>query len=159
MKRKIEVIICILLIILLIFVLYQKYIKNVEHIKVFGYSFFIVKTGSMEPNINMGELIIVKENKEYNLGDVITYYDGNVFITHRVIDKSENVYLTKGDMNNEYDEKVNYGNIIGKVIFHSEILGKIITKYLKIIISIYIVVMICLKIFLINKNVKSGGNI
>ena len=151
MKRKIEVIICILLIILLIFVLYQKYIKNVEHIKVFGYSFFIVKTGSMEPNINMGELIIVKENKEYNLGDVITYYDGNVFITHRVIDKSENVYLTKGDMNNEYDEKVNYGNIIGKVIFHSKLLGILITDYIKIIICLYIMVMFVFSIFLNNR--------
>ena len=151
MRRKLEIVICIILIVLLIFVVYQKYIIKVKNIKLFGYSFFIVKTGSMEPNISMGELIIVKENNKYNIGDIITYYDGNVFVTHRVINKYKNLYLTKGDMNNELDEEVKKENIIGKVIFHSKLLGILITDYIKIIICLYIMVMFVFSIFLNNR--------
>ena len=142
MKRKLEYVICIILIILLIFILYLKFIKKVENIKLFGYSFFIVKTGSMEPNINIGELIIVKEKEDYNIGKIVTYHDEGIFITHRIINKKDNIYFIKGDNNNVFDEKVLKENIIGEVIFHSLFLGIFITKYLKILLLGYILFII-----------------
>lgn len=142
MKKKLECIICILLIGLLFFVLYLKFIKKAENINLFGYSFFIVKTGSMEPNIKIGELIIVKEKSDYDIGKIVTYYDEDAFITHRIINKKDNIYFIKGDNNNVFDEKVLKENIIGEVIFHSLFWGIFITKYLKILLLVYILFII-----------------
>ncbi len=140
MKRKIELVLFIILIFVLISVAYLKFFKKVNNINILGYSFFIVKTGSMEPSINMGELIIVKEKSNYNRGDIITYYDGNIFVTHRIVEISDNSYFTKGDANNERDIGISEDNIIGNVIYHSAFLGKIITDYLHIIIITYVII-------------------
>lgn len=138
MKKKIELILFIILICILLFVIYLKFFVKVKNIEILGYSFFIVKTGSMEPNINAGELIIVKNKNEYKKGEIITYKENDVYITHRIIDKNGNTYITKGDSNNEKDSEIRYEDILGKVIFHSEFLGKIITDYLSFIIIAYI---------------------
>ena len=74
---------------------------------VFGYKYFTVLTGSMEPTINVGDLVIVKESS-YAINDIISYKDGNSVVTHRIIDYStqdngEIFYTTKGDNNNAED--------------------------------------------------------
>ena len=38
-----------------------------------------------------------------NPGDVITYRRGNMVVTHRIVEKSEEGYCTKGDANAEED--------------------------------------------------------
>lgn len=138
MKKKIELILFVMLICILIFVIYLKFFAKVKNIEIFGYSFFIVKTGSMEPNINSGELIIIKEQDEYKENEIITYKENDVYITHRIIEKKDNSYITKGDLNNENDSEIKFEDILGKVVFHSRILGKIITDYLIYIIILYI---------------------
>ena len=50
-------------------------------------------------------------------GDVITYRRGNMVVTHRIVEKSEEGYCTKGDANAEEDagivlEKQVIGNVI-----------------------------------------------
>lgn len=79
---------------------------------------YVVLSGSMEPEIPTGSVVVVDgRKKEWNPGDVITYRRGNMVVTHRIVEKSEEGYCTKGDANTEEDagivlEKQVIGNVI-----------------------------------------------
>lgn len=83
---------------------------------------YVVLSGSMEPEIPTGSVVVVDgRKKEWNPGDVITYRRGNMVVTHRIVEKSEEKseegYCTKGDANAEEDagivlEKQVIGNVI-----------------------------------------------
>ncbi|MED1438492.1 signal peptidase I [Aeribacillus composti] len=91
--------------------------------KFFGHQLKIVLSGSMEPSIQTGSVIVVKPEKEtekYKEGDIITFQaDENVFVTHRIIKVVKNgnevMYQTKGDNNEEADsELVLSKNVVAK---------------------------------------------
>lgn len=82
----------------------------------FGYSVFEVQTGSMKPEINPGDWIIVKSTKNIKLNDVVTYKEGEDFITHRVIGKSGGTYITKGDANPSKDDPIDEKQMVGVVV-------------------------------------------
>ena len=77
-----------------------------------GYAPLIVLTGSMEPEIMSGDLIIVKQIEvgDVQVGDVIAFFDpdgnGTTIVTHRVVeivDGNELSFRTRGDANNTDD--------------------------------------------------------
>lgn len=113
----------------------------------FGFAFLVVTTGSMEPEINAGELIIIKEVDKYEIGDIVTFIDKDDFlVTHRIICLNEEKMITKGDNNNLLDEEVSLNNIKGKVIIHSKILGFFVLYLLKPLVFIYVITIIILNI-------------
>lgn len=100
------------------------------YISVGGYSLFRVATGSMEPELSIGTILISKETdiSEIQKDDIVNYHSKlngmiGVVITHRVIgvhqDAEGRVYLeTKGDANQYADGVyVDEENLIGKVVF------------------------------------------
>lgn len=87
-----------------------------NYFELFGYSFFKVTTGSMDPTIKENDIIIVSTNDTYNVNDIITYQDDANFITHRIITMDGNTLITKGDANNATDQEVNKSDVIGKVV-------------------------------------------
>lgn len=87
-----------------------------NYFELFGYSFFKVTTGSMDPTIKENDIIIVSTNDTYNVNDIITYRDDANFITHRIITMDGNTLITKGDANNATDQEVNKSDVIGKVV-------------------------------------------
>lgn len=102
------------------------------YVSIGGKSFFKVVTGSMEPNLSIGELIMTDDVKidDLKLGDVISFRSQEsdmygVIITHRVVDISKTsegktVLLTKGDNNLSADGGYVYEtNYVGKVIWSS----------------------------------------
>ena len=78
----------------------------------------IVKSNSMYPTLKKGDFILIKRNNDYKKGDIITYdYESNYLVTHRIIEKNNNFFITKGDNNNSEDDKfIQLDNIKGKVI-------------------------------------------
>ncbi len=84
----------------------------------FGFSPAIVVTGSMEPTIPVGSLIITHSQSEYKERDIIMFKSENVSssVTHRIIKVTENGYITQGDANNTPDEEIPKSAVIGKVI-------------------------------------------
>lgn len=78
----------------------------------------IVKSNSMYPTLQKGDFILIKRNNDYKNGDIITYdYESNYLVTHRIIEKNNNFFITKGDNNNSEDDKfIQLDNIKGKVI-------------------------------------------
>ena len=106
--------------ILILFSLYKLIIINVFHkqyANILGYSAFEIATGSMEPTLNVKDLIIVKITKDVSQNDIITYQEENALITHRVIKKDGNNLITKGDANNSIDVKITTDAIVGKVVY------------------------------------------
>lgn len=104
--------------------------------KLFGYSFLIVITDSMEPTYNINEFIIIHEQNEYVVGDAVTfyydYYENShlVPVTHRIDEITDQVYTMVGD-NPDYATKtqeITKDQIIGKVVGHSVFLGNIFSS-------------------------------
>jgi len=89
-----------------------------------NYKIMAVLSGSMEPKIMTGGLVMVKPAPTYRVGDVISFStnDGRkVSTTHRIVEintqGSDTFYTTKGDANNAPDSsQVNARDVIGKVI-------------------------------------------
>lgn len=85
----------------------------------------VVLSGSMEPAIHTGSVVIVKPSAGYAVGDIVTF--GNISktsipTTHRIAEISmqagQPVYITKGDANNSNDQKsITNKDIAGKVYF------------------------------------------
>ena len=96
-----------------------------------GIKTYVIISGSMEPNIEIGDIVVVKAEENLDIGDVISYRKGQSVITHRItqINKNENgeiEYRTQGDNNNVEDEEpIKPSNIEGKVIKIVPKLGKV----------------------------------
>lgn len=82
----------------------------------FGYGMLVVMSGSMEPTISQGNLIIVNEPEEYEVDDVVVFQDGSMLVTHRIIEMSGNEVVTQGDANNVTDVPIDISAIRGNVI-------------------------------------------
>lgn len=102
----------------------------------FGYTFRLVISGSMEPTINTNSISIIKkcDISEINTGDIICF-NYNQDIVHRVIDKKVNdegvtILNTQGDANAGPDSiEITNDMIVGKVIKTFNQVSPLISKY------------------------------
>jgi signal peptidase I len=107
-------------------------LKNNEIPNVFNRAILYVKTGSMEPTIMTGDLIIVNVNpRSIEQGDIITFRKPDqpeVLITHRITAVNGNLITTKGDNNLISDGwEINFSKdyVVGKYLFRSAFLGSV----------------------------------
>ena len=147
-----------MLIFILIMVCYSKFILKQKIIRIGDYSIFVVLTGSMQPTISPGEMILIKNQGQYNEGDIVTYLDeDNFFITHRIIQINDSTCITQGDNNNIQDLPFDKNNILGSVIYHSKVLGFFILYLLKPLTIIYLGILLIFIFkddFFISKNIQ-----
>jgi signal peptidase len=93
-----------------------------------------VLSGSMEPEIKTGSIIVVKPTDEYRIGDIITFNStkrNTPPITHRIIEmkviEGAPVYITKGDTNNAPDTReIKDIDIVGKVLLDIPYMGFVV---------------------------------
>lgn len=85
--------------------------------KVFGFAALAVASGSMQPVVNVGDLIIIREQTQYSVNDIVTYNSGRSIVTHRIIELSDGEAVVKGDANNVADGSIPLSSIEGKVVF------------------------------------------
>lgn len=91
---------------------------------VFTYAPRVILSGSMEPEIRIGDVVIIHkiEGKDVQVGDVILFpYQKDMKVTHRIIAVSEQqgikLFTTKGDANPQPDvDLVPADNVQGKVV-------------------------------------------
>ena len=76
----------------------------------FKYWTIAIASGSMTPNIDKGDLVVINQRidkQKLEVGQVLAYKNGDIIIVHRineiVISKNGNCYITKGDANNSDD--------------------------------------------------------
>ena len=111
---------------------------------IFGYRILHVVSGSMEPAIESGSYIIIKEveTTEIKVGDIITFVSEEpaimgMYNTHRVYDickdtyTGETLYVTKGDAYEEPDAyAVTEKQIVGrltKILPYGQVINKVMT--------------------------------
>lgn len=105
-----------LLVSLCVYTFFAIDIMKKDYVNVFGYTYFTVSTGSMSGTIEVNDIIFVKITDKANVGDVITFKNKkDEVITHRVIQKLSDTYITQGDVNNVADDPVPKEDVIGKV--------------------------------------------
>ena len=82
----------------------------------------VVQSGSMEPAIHTGSVVVIKPSSEYGVGDIITFSDptNNTPTTHRIValgTTAEDTFVTKGDANDGNDMgEISKERIMGKVV-------------------------------------------
>lgn len=99
---------------------------------------FVVMSGSMEPAVKLGSVVVVRPQPTYRPGEIITYTsngDTKNPTTHRIVFRQypegldgEPVYLTAGDANEDFDSlEVRPVDVVGKVLFSVPYLGYIVS--------------------------------
>lgn len=99
-----------------------------------NYKLLIVQSGSMEPNLHLGSIVITKPVGNYQKNDIITFSEPaspKVLVSHRIVAverKDVNTsYVTKGDANEDPDtEKVLKQSVVGKVMFSLPFVGYLV---------------------------------
>jgi len=95
----------------------------------FGYGASVVLSGSMEPEFSKGDLIVVAESESYVLDDIVVFQDGASLVVHRIIEMDGDKVTTQGDANNVADEPIEISAIKGKVLFHIDKLGSVVSFF------------------------------
>ncbi|HNY35674.1 MAG TPA: signal peptidase I [Candidatus Pacearchaeota archaeon] len=93
-----------------------------------------VLSGSMEPAIHTGSIVVIKPFSDYKIGDIITFGKtgkNQIPTTHRIKEMQVNsgvpYYITKGDANDSADQAlVSKSTVEGKVLFSVPFLGYVV---------------------------------
>jgi signal peptidase len=156
-----------LILLLNIYIIIQTKAKPNKVPTIFGYKPFVVLSGSMKPNIMVGDLIFIKKTniKKLKVGDVIAFRDADNYVTtHRiekvVKEKNELCFVTKGDNNNTPDSELACAkNIEGKYVKRIAHIGNailFIQEPLGFIIMMLSIFIICVIIYIVeDKKVNS----
>ena len=166
LKNISSVIVYIVLVPLLIynvFLIIQAVVNPKKTPSFFGIKTYAIISGSMEPELKIGDIVIAKElNNELKEGDIISFRQGQSIITHRifeVIKNRDNIeYKTKGDNNNTADSGTITKKIIeGKVIAKIPFVGKISILLKKKVVIVAIIVIFYMYL-LYTKSIKKRKN-
>lgn len=82
-----------------------------------GHKPLVVISGSMEPVLKLGGILYYEkiDVNEFDEGDILVYTTKDHVISHRIVNITDNGFITKGDVNNSVDgELVNENQILGK---------------------------------------------
>lgn len=82
----------------------------------FGTGTAVIMSGSMEPEISVYDFIIVRKSENYVLNDIVTFVENGKLVTHRIVEQKEDVFVTRGDVNNTEDPAISKNEILGKVV-------------------------------------------
>ena len=86
-----------------------------------------VYTGSMEPAIPVGGIVVIKpvDPETLKTGDIICFkFTEDTSVTHRIVNIADEGFVTKGDANEDPDQwAVKKENVIGKVILTIPFIG------------------------------------
>lgn len=98
---------------------------------VFGFSPLVVLSGSMEPAIYPGDVIVIRQQAadRYQIGDVVTYLAGATPYTHRIVGEENGVFSLKGDNNNVVDEFLTADRFEGKMVLRIPKMGAAIVFF------------------------------
>ena len=83
-------------------------------------SYVNVRGISMEPTLQTGDLLMMRQHDQYEIGQVVAFRSdmGGAVIVHRIVDKVGDQYLLKGDNNTFIDRFTpTVDEIIGAEVF------------------------------------------
>lgn len=83
---------------------------------IWGYKPLVIISGSMEPTLKVGGILYYKEidKSEYKVNDIVVFKSNKYLISHRIVEKTHNGFITKGDANKNIDSnKVLFNKALG----------------------------------------------
>lgn len=92
----------------------------------FGVGIGVVVTGSMEPELSIDDVIVVKSAPTYRVGDVVVYQQRNILVVHKIIAVDGTSVTTQGTANNVADAPIHVSAIKGRVWFHIDGAGRVV---------------------------------
>ena len=131
--KSIAYVFLILLVSLCVYTFIATDIMKKDYVNVFGYTYFVVKTGSMSGTLEIDDIIIVKIDDNPKINDIITYVnDDGEIITHRLIRKTGNKLIAQGDVNNAEDNPITKDRLIGivKLVISPSFILKVVATFL-----------------------------
>lgn len=141
--KLIKNIICWTLIVVLVFTLVVFFMSRINGStpSVFGYSIFRVSSGSMEPELMVGDIILdktVDNPEDLKVGDIITFKSGDygdLLVTHKVIkapyeENGKLMLQTKGIANEVEDKPISVDNVKGIMICKVDYLDTVYNVFL-----------------------------
>lgn len=141
--KLIKNIICWTLIAVLVFTLVVFFMSRINGStpSVFGYSIFRVSSGSMEPELMVGDIILdktVDNPGDLKVGDVITFKNndyGDMLVTHKIIkapyeENGKLMLQTKGIANEVEDKPICVDNVKGIMICKVDYLDTVYNVFL-----------------------------
>ena len=92
----------------------------------FGWGASVVLSGSMEPALSVDDLVFVKAQDSYSVGDVVVYQDGSILVIHRIISIDGDEIITQGDANSAADDPVDLSLVKGMAVGHVPYVGALV---------------------------------
>lgn len=93
----------------------------------FGVGVAVVLSGSMEPELQINDMIIVTAQDSYQVGDVVVYQSYGTLIVHRIISMDGETVITQGDANGTPDPAIKISDIKGEVVASIPFVGVILS--------------------------------
>lgn len=119
----------------------------------FGYGASVVLSGSMEPTLSVGDLLIVQVQDSYEVDDIVVYQSGKMPVVHRIVELDEEMVTTRGDANNTNDEPFPVTAIKGEVIAVVPGVGQVLWTLKS---PVATVIMLVLAVLLVEWSLRSG---
>ncbi len=91
-----------------------------------GFGMTVVLSGSMEPELSVDDLLIVKPADAYEVGDVVVFQTQRTAVVHRIVSINGDEIITRGDANTSDDDPITQANIKGKVVCAIPFVGIIV---------------------------------
>jgi len=133
MARKNTVLRIVLLVILSFVIGFGAYSCNAKRLTgnslpmPFGIGMATVLSGSMEPDLSVNDVIIVKASDSYSVGETVVFQQGFSLVVHEIIEIDGDTVTTKGKANNTPDDPIKLSDIKGKVVFSIPKLGRAVS--------------------------------
>lgn len=98
----------------------------------------VVLSGSMEPTLSTGDLLIIAEQESYGVDDVVVFQNNRIAVVHRIIEIKEEtvegedgeeiqmIAITQGDANNTPDDPIQLSQIKGTVVMSIPLVGYLV---------------------------------
>lgn len=158
-RRILNIILTVILVLLFLVIALTMFVRISGNTPNFGgYMVFRVSTGSMEPELKVGDVILTKEVSDVaslKVGDIVTYKGAvgsfsDKLITHQVVKapyKEEGTYylVTKGIANGEEDPVISENQVVGIMVAKIPFLGAIYSFFLTpwgLIVTILLIILI-----------------
>lgn len=87
------------------------------------FDFFYIKTGSMEPELPAGSVVMSDPHAIPKPGDICAYEKPGSVVIHRIIGVEDGGYIFQGDANTTPDGIVEEHQLIGKVVLRIRFLA------------------------------------
>ena len=118
----------ILELLVIVFIVFSKISGNVP--SAFGYQLYVVVSPSMEPQIEVGDVILSKEydGEALKVGDVVTYLGktgdmSGKMITHEIVRIDGDEIVTKGTANQTEDPPISKSDVYSVMLYNTVVIS------------------------------------